>query len=124
MSEIVARTGWPWSPKTSQNTTGQPSHFGSSTFSIASRSFIFGEAAPGEEIPEKSPFTSAMKTGTPMRENFSASTCSVTVLPVPVAPATRPWRFARPGSRQRSVGPALATSIGSSIAGSWWRVKL
>ena len=34
-----------------------------------------------------------MNTGTPMREKPSASTISVTVLPVPVAPATRPWRL-------------------------------
>jgi hypothetical protein len=37
---------------------------------------------------------SAANTGTPIEENASASTWSVTVLPVPVAPATRPWRLA------------------------------
>jgi hypothetical protein len=37
-----------------------------------------------------SPLTSAMTTGTPMREKPSASTISDTDLPVPVAPATRP----------------------------------
>ena len=39
--------------------------------------------------------------GTPARpaaENCSAMVCSVTVLPVPVAPAIRPWRLARPSS--------------------------
>ena len=41
--------------------TGQPSHFGSSSFSAASRSFIFGERLPGAEMPEKSPLTSAIK---------------------------------------------------------------
>ncbi len=35
-----------------------------------------------------------MKTGTPMALNCSASTLSVTVFPVPVAPAIRPWRLA------------------------------
>ncbi len=39
-----------------------------------------------------------MKTGTPIRENCSASVCSVTVLPVPVAPVIRPWRFASAGN--------------------------
>ena len=37
---------------------------------------------------------SAANTGTPAREKPSASTCRVTVLPVPVAPVTRPWRLA------------------------------
>ena len=49
---------------------------------------------PAFEIPERSPFTSAQKTGTPTAENDSASTCSVTVLPVPVAPVISPWRLA------------------------------
>ena len=34
-----------------------------------------------------------MNTGTPRREKPSASTISEIVLPVPVAPATRPWRL-------------------------------
>ena len=37
---------------------------------------------------------SAAKTGTPALEKPSASTCSDTVLPVPVAPVMRPWRLA------------------------------
>ena len=37
---------------------------------------------------------SAQKTGTPAREKPSASTWSVMVLPVPVAPAIRPCRLA------------------------------
>ena len=36
---------------------------------------------------------SAAKTGTPMADSCSARTWRVTVLPVPVAPAIRPWRF-------------------------------
>jgi len=51
---------------------------------------------PDIEMPERSPFTSARNTGTPAAENCSATDCSVTVLPVPVAPATSPWRLARP----------------------------
>ena len=42
---------------------------------------------------------SATKTGTPWRDSCSVSSCSVLVLPVPVAPAIRPWRFSH-GQRQ------------------------
>jgi hypothetical protein len=37
---------------------------------------------------------SGAKTGTPALEKLSARICSVTVLPVPVAPVIRPWRLA------------------------------
>jgi hypothetical protein len=50
-------------------------------------------------MPERSPFTSAAKTGTPAAENCSAMIWSVTVLPVPVAPAITPWRLARSSRR-------------------------
>jgi hypothetical protein len=66
--------------------------------------------------PERSPLTSAMNTGTPIFENRSASVCSDTVLPVPVAPVMRPCRFASAGSNESSVAPALATRSGSLIA--------
>ena len=36
---------------------------------------------------------SATNTETPAAESCSASHCSVRVFPVPVAPATSPWRF-------------------------------
>ena len=36
---------------------------------------------------------SATNTETPAAESCSASDCSVRVFPVPVAPATSPWRF-------------------------------
>ncbi len=36
---------------------------------------------------------SATNAGTPCAESCSAMPCSVFVLPVPVAPATSPWRF-------------------------------
>ena len=42
------------------------------------------------EMPLRSPFMSAMKQGTPAWQNVSAITCSVTVFPVPVAPAMSP----------------------------------
>ena len=90
MSETVARTGCPASPNESQNTTGHAPHCGALTFSCASRSCILGEIAPAAASPARSPFTSAMKTGTPIDEKRSAITCSVTVLPVPVAPVIRP----------------------------------
>src|SRR6187549_3881462 len=45
--------------------------------------------------PERSPFTSATKHGTPAAENPSMMPWMVTVLPVPVAPAISPWRLAR-----------------------------
>ena len=48
---------------------------------------------PGAASPETSPLTSAAKTATPASESCSAIVCRVIVLPVPVAPATRPWRF-------------------------------
>ena len=50
-------------------------------------------ASPGTDMPDRSPLTSAANTGTPAADSDSASSCSVRVLPVPVAPATSPWRF-------------------------------
>ena len=49
--------------------------------------------SPVAAMPETSPLTSAMNTGTPCADSCSAMSCSVLVLPVPVAPATSPWRF-------------------------------
>ena len=49
--------------------------------------------SPAREMPDKSPFTSARNTGTPAALNISAMRRRVTVLPVPVAPAIRPWRL-------------------------------
>src|SRR5213075_1369579 len=45
-----------------------------------------------------------------------ASACNVTVLPVPVAPVMRPWRFARPGSSASSCLSFLAMSKGAGMA--------
>jgi hypothetical protein len=67
--------------------------------SWASRASSLVDGVPAAPRPLRSPFTSARKTGTPRRENPSASTCRVTVLPVPVAPVMRPWRLAMAGSR-------------------------
>ncbi|KAG0730687.1 hypothetical protein G6F23_016048 [Rhizopus arrhizus] len=53
-----------------------------------------------------------MKTGVPMREKDSASTCRVTVLPVPVAPVMHPCRLARAGSSANSACAFLAMTMG------------
>src|SRR4029453_2040575 len=53
------------------------------------RCWVFSLGVPARASPATSPFTSAMNTGTPRREKPSAITMSVTVLPVPVAPAPR-----------------------------------
>ena len=63
--------------------------------------------------PATSPFTSAMNTGTPRREKPSAITISEIVLPVPVAPATRPCRFPYLGSRWTGRSP-LPMSMSST----------
>src|SRR3546814_4384243 len=63
-----------------------------------------------------------MNTGTPMREKPSAMVVKVTVLPVPVAPATSPWRLPNFGCRKTlpwlagsdvGVVTALPTRMGS-----------
>ena len=46
-----------------------------------------------------------MNTGTPRREKPSASTISEMVLPVPVAPATRPWRLPYLASKVTGCSP-------------------
>ncbi len=50
-------------------------------------------ASPGVAMPDRSPLMSAANTATPLAASCSASTCRVRVLPVPVAPATRPCRL-------------------------------
>ncbi len=115
ISEIVVRTGWPWLPYASQNTTGHASNFTSLSFRLSTRSLILPLSSPGCDWPARSPFTSAMNTGTPMRLKPSAMRCRVTVLPVPVAPAISPWRLANCGKRQRSELD-LAIRSGSGMA--------
>ena len=66
-------------------------------------------ARPGVATPERSPLMSAAKTGTPLAASCSARPCSVRVLPVPVAPATSPWRFIMPsGMRICADGDRVA----------------
>jgi len=99
ISEIVARTGCPSCPNTSQNVAGHPANVKSPSFNFFMRSAIFELLVPGWLIPDKSPLMSAANTGTPIRLKPSANTCNVTVFPVPVAPAISPCRFAICGNR-------------------------
>ena len=48
---------------------------------------------PGAQMPATSPLTSHRNTSTPASEKLSAITFIVMVLPVPLAPAIRPWRL-------------------------------
>ena len=115
MSEMVARTGWPCAPNTSHSVVGQAADTGMSmprSFKIPA---ILSPILPAWLMPVRSPLTSAINTGTPMRDRFSASVCSVTVLPVPVAPVIKPWRFAKAGSSSHVVAAFLAINIGSAM---------
>ena len=94
MAETVARIGKPCSPKTSKKRVGQPANCGFSMPNSGMRFSMKPLSLPAWLMPERSPFISAMKQGTPAWEKVSASTCRVTVLPVPVAPAIRPCRLA------------------------------
>ena len=98
ISETVARMGWPASPNRSQNTTGAAAGC-SSRFIALARASIFSLGAPAAAIPQRSPLISAANTGTPASEKPWARVWRVTVLPVPVAPATKPWRLARSSRR-------------------------
>src|ERR1700759_670007 len=66
-------------------------------------------------MPDRSPLMSAAKTGTPARANPSAITCNETVLPVPVAPVTRPWRLPSASVSQAGCSP-LPTKIFSAVS--------
>src|SRR6266702_6316949 len=114
ISVTVARTGWPCSPNTSQNTVENWSGWNLSAISLA-RLTMKSLASPTSEIPDRSPLISAAKTGTPARANPSAITCSDTVLPVPVAPVTRPWRLAS-ASVSQAVSSPLPIKIFSSVS--------
>ncbi|MNL53805.1 hypothetical protein D3C87_1770800 [compost metagenome] len=56
-----------------------------------------------------------MKTGTPSREKPCARVCSVTVLPVPVAPVISPCRLPICGSSTSSCSAFLAMRMGSAM---------
>ena len=63
---------------------------------------------PALLTPVRSPLMSVANTGTPIALNVSARFCSEQVLPVPVAPAMRPWRLAIEGIMPRCFSPAMA----------------
>ena len=72
-------------------------------------------ACPAVAIPDRSPLMSARKTGTPWAESCSAMSWSVLVLPVPVAPATRPCRLrVASGMRTGASGMGLAVDDGGA----------
>ena len=72
-------------------------------------------ASPTSEMPDRSPLISAANTGTPARAKPSAITCNDTVLPVPVAPVTRPCRLASASDSQPVCSP-LPMKIFSSVS--------
>ena len=74
----------------------------------------WGWASPAWLMPERSPLTSARNTGTPVAEKPSARICSDTVLPVPVAPAIRPWRLA-----SRRCSSWVVSPLPTRMACSW-----
>ena len=91
----------------------------------ATRCWSLSLGAPAIARPATSPLTSAMNTGTPSREKPSASVISETVLPVPVAPATRPWRLpylaaGRPAARPCRSGWRPRDAAYTSAAGRVW----
>src|SRR6185369_7685195 len=71
--------------------------------------------SPTSEMPDKSPLISAANTGTPARAKPSAMTCNDTVLPVPVAPVTRPCRLAS-ASASQAISSPLPIKIFSSVS--------
>ena len=115
MSEIVARTGWPCLPNTSQNTTGQAAKRASSLSGLM-RSATRAFAPPALAMPGKVAFHVGHEhRHADRRETPAPATCSVTVLPVPVAPVIRPWRLASAGSSTSSAWPFFAMSRGWTI---------
>lgn len=80
------------------------------------RACSFSELWPDSAIPVRSPFTSAINTGTPISEKDSASFCRVTVLPVPVAPVIKPWRLAIAGSKCSCLSSVRAISRGELMS--------
>ena len=91
--EIVARTGTPMPPVPSdRNSTGYAA--GDPVVAgVLGPAAVLSLATPGRDSPDRSPLMSAIITGTPAADSCSAITCSDFVLPVPVAPATRPCRL-------------------------------
>ena len=120
ISLTVVRTGWPRLPSRSQNTVGLASGTWSAMPISVMRACSFSLTVPATARPATSPFTSARNTGTPRREKPSASVISVTVLPVPVAPAISPWRLASLACRKTfsplsDAEPGVVTALPTRI---------
>ncbi len=89
----MARTWAPSLPVRDRNSTGWP-EASNVQASDSVRSMSLGWVVPpGAARPVRSPLMSATKTGTPALDSWPAMSCRVLVLPVPVAPAMRPWRL-------------------------------
>ena len=117
MSEMVARTGWPCSPNTSHRVQGQATGSGRAMPRSCSEAASLPPMLPAWLMPVRSPLMSAKNTGTPANEKLSAIFCSVTVLPVPVAPVISPWRLAMPGRREQTVSPCKAIGKAGAMFG-------
>ena len=117
---MVARSGSPEpSPPNASSSTGQATPDQVCPTSVA-RAVTLSLVSPACARPDRSPLMSAASTGTPAAESCSAISCSVLVLPVPVAPATRPCRLTiASGMRTAASGRAVpsSTRAPSSIAG-------
>ena len=116
----VARIGTPTpSVPSDKNSTGNPVAAQLSPVSLA-RAAVLSLASPAGKRPDRSPFTSAINTGTPAALSCSAISCSVLVLPVPVAPATRPCLLTMAsGMRICAVGSAAPSTTTVPSAGAW-----
>ena len=90
--DTVARSCAPRVAARLRNSTGNGVGFHAHPVSFA-RCCTLSSATPATPRPERSPFMSARNTGTPAADSCSARSWRVLVLPVPVAPAMRPWRF-------------------------------
>lgn len=82
--------------------------------STDSRGSVPSLRSAGVITPERSPLRWARNTGTPARDSCSANTCSVLVLPVPVAPVTRPCRFSTCNGTWTMWSLSVASNAGVS----------
>ena len=110
-SDTLNLIGWPFTLYTSQNLTGNSLTSKSLSFKFLTLFSMFSLYSPFSAVPDKSPLTSAMNTGTPASEKLSAITFEVIVLPVPDAPVIKPCLFARFRSKHDSTFSFLPIKI-------------
>ena len=120
MSQTVARTGCPCatlSPYTSQSVAGQrpaaaARYRAPSAAAIARHRAGLGDAGQvALDVAHEDRHAARLK--------LSASICSVTVFPVPVAPVISPWRLAIAGSRKsqcRRASASMDSAMGHSAS--------